>query len=158
LQLRSLSVFGFGGFVAGWAVITGIVILPAAFVSGVQFPMLIALLGVGRSQVGQHTGRAYAANTAGAMLGSLAGGFGLMPLLTAPGCWKLVVILLVGIGVLAALLDASRQQKFLRASIPLSLAIAGLLLIGAEGPTALWRHSSIGAGRAPHIRDTNDFL
>ena len=157
LQLRALSVFGFGGYVAGWAVITGILILPAAFVSGVQFPMLIALLGRGRSQVGKHAGHAYAANTAGAMLGSLAGGFGLMPLLTAPGCWKLVVFLLVGIGIAAALLSAFREQRFLRASFPLALAVFGLLLLGAEGPTALWRHSAIGAGRAPHIETENDY-
>lgn len=157
LQLRSLAIFGFGGYVAGWAVITGILILPAAFVSGVQFPMLIALLGHGRSQVGKHTGRAYAANTAGAMLGSLAGGFGLMPLLTAPGCWKLVVFLLMGIGVAAALLSAFREQRFVRAALPLSLAVFGLLLLGAEGPTALWRHSAIGAGRAPRIETANDY-
>jgi len=157
LQLRSLSIFGFSGFVAGWAVITGILILPAAFVSGVQFPMLIALLGHGRSQVGKHTGRAYAANTAGAMIGSLAGGFGLMPLLTAPGCWKLVVVLLMAIGSVAALLSAFKEQRFLRASLPLSLAVFGLLLLGAEGPTALWRHSSIGAGRAPVIETANAY-
>ena len=42
--------FGFCGFVAGWTAIAAIVVFPAAFVSGVQFPLLIALLGRGRER------------------------------------------------------------------------------------------------------------
>ena len=60
-------------------------VLPAAFVAGVQFPLLIALLGRGDQHVGRQVGLTYAWNTAGAIVGSLAGGFGLLPLLTAPG-------------------------------------------------------------------------
>jgi hypothetical protein len=56
--------------------VTGIVVLPAAFVSGVQFPLLIGLLGRGDKDVGRDVGLAYATNTAGAIAGSLAGGFG----------------------------------------------------------------------------------
>ena len=53
-----------------------IVVLPPAIVAGYQFPLLIALFGRGRDRVGRHVGLAYAANTAGAIVGSLAGGFG----------------------------------------------------------------------------------
>jgi spermidine synthase len=73
LLLRPLGVFGFGGFVTGWAVVCLIVVLPAAIVAGVQFPMLIALLGKGRTKVGSQTGATYAWNTLGAIAGSLAG-------------------------------------------------------------------------------------
>ena len=66
--------------VAGWAVVTAIVVLPAAIVAGSQFPLLIALLGHGRERVGREVGLAYAWNTVGAIAGSLAGGFGLLPL------------------------------------------------------------------------------
>ena len=38
--------------------------------------MLIALFGQGRERLGRDVGLAYAANTAGAIVGSLAGGFG----------------------------------------------------------------------------------
>jgi spermidine synthase len=64
--------------------VTAIVVLPAAVVAGYQFPHLIALLGTGEHDVGREVGLAYATNTAGAIAGSLAGGFGLLPLLTAP--------------------------------------------------------------------------
>ena len=57
--------------------------LPAAVVAGFQFPLLVSLLGRGGRDVGRHTARAYALNTAGAIVGSLAGGFGLMPVFTA---------------------------------------------------------------------------
>ena len=45
--------------------------------------------------MGQEVGRALAYSTVGAIAGSLAGGFGLMTLLTALGVWKLAVAVLV---------------------------------------------------------------
>src|SRR5262249_45282173 len=87
LLLRPLGALGFGGYVASWAVVTSLVVLPVAIVAGIQFPLLIALLGPARKDVGRHIGLAYAANTFGAIAGALAGGFGLLPLLSAPGCW-----------------------------------------------------------------------
>jgi len=50
-------------------------VLPAAMVAGFQFPLLVALLGRGGDGVGRDTARAYALNTAGAIVGSLAGAF-----------------------------------------------------------------------------------
>src|SRR5438094_1029832 len=92
--LRAVGAEGFGGYVFGWTIVTTIVVFPAAVIAGIQFPLLISLLGSGRDDVGHQVGLAYAWNTAGAIAGSLAGGFGLLPLLTAPGTWRLVVILL----------------------------------------------------------------
>ncbi len=62
-----------------WSFIAALVIFPTAFIAGIQFPLLISLLGKGAENVGKHTGMAYAANTLGAIIGSLAGGFGLLP-------------------------------------------------------------------------------
>ncbi|PYQ51662.1 MAG: spermidine synthase, partial [Acidobacteria bacterium] len=138
--LRSLGVTGFGGFLMSWTYVTLLVVFPAAFIAGIQFPVLISLLGRGEEEVGRQVGLAYAWNTAGAIAGSLAGGFGLLPLLTAPGAWRVSIILLALLGISAAAL--SRR---------VSPAIIALLAIGATlalGPTALWRHSGIGAGRA----------
>ena len=86
LLLRPLGQMQFSGLALGWTIVTAIVVLPASFMAGVQFPMLIALLGRGRDRVGSHTGLAYAANTGGAIAGALAGGFGLLPALTVLGC------------------------------------------------------------------------
>ncbi|MBM4377470.1 MAG: fused MFS/spermidine synthase, partial [Deltaproteobacteria bacterium] len=83
LFLRSAGSVGLVGHAAAWSVVTAIVVLPAAIVSGYQFPLLIALLGSGERGLGRHVGLAYAWNTAGSIVGSLAGGFALLPLLGA---------------------------------------------------------------------------
>jgi len=137
VYLRALGTLGFNGFVFGWTLTTLVVVFPAAFIAGVQFPMLISLLGEGREAVGSHVGLAYAWNTAGAIAGSLAGGFGLLPLLSVPGTWKLVVVLLAVTAIV------------MRRVVPSAIAVAAVAsMFIALGPTAVWRHAGIGAGRA----------
>jgi spermidine synthase len=138
----------FGGLVWGWTVVALLIVFPAAFLAGLQFPMLISLLGKGREKVGTHVGLAYAWNTAGAILGSLAGGFGLLPLLSAPGTWVLVTLLLAALAI-AALFVSVRRGEPTRSRwwIPAGAAAASLALVFTTGPTAAWRHSPIGAGR-----------
>ena len=145
--LRSLDVLGFFGLALGWAGVAAVVVLPAAFVAGVQFPLLIALLGHGGDKVGRHVGFTYAWNTLGAILGSLAGGFGLLPALSATGTWVTVVALLVLLGVTAMLFSLGTDREASRLLFPAGAAAGALLLLTATGPTAAWRHSPIGAGR-----------
>jgi spermidine synthase len=153
VSLQSLSVYGFGGVVLGWSVVAGIAVIPAAVVAGYQFPLLIALLGKGKTDVGRHVGAAYAWNTAGAMLGSLAGGFLLLPLLSATGCWRMVGILLTALGVGAMVLWLVRTHKWLSAAGPLAMAcLIVALTVMPDGPTAVWRHSGIGVGRVTFSR------
>lgn len=156
LQLRHLGDLGFFTHVLGWLLVTGVVVFPASFVSGWQFPVLIALLGQGRKDVGRHVGQAYAFNTAGSILGSLLGGFGLLPLLSTPGAWRLAAGLLCALGVAACFLAwwrADKDPETKGASFwVLPFAVVGTLatvsLLRAPGPTAVWRHSGIGVGRA----------
>ncbi|MDP9192844.1 MAG: fused MFS/spermidine synthase [Acidobacteriota bacterium] len=156
LLSRSLGALGFDGYVLSWLGITAIVVFPAAFVAGLQFPLLISLLGEGRTDVGRHVGAAYLWNTAGAIAGSIAGGFGLLPLLTAIGAWKAAVVLL------CLLVIASWMVKIPghRAAGAGSLAAAALAiaLLFAEGPSAFWRHSPIGAGRLDRITPVRNRL
>ncbi len=149
LGLRSLGIMGFGGQVLGWSFVTALVVLPAACIAGLQFPMLIALLGPGRTSVGRETGLAYAANTAGAIAGSLLGGFVLLPWLGAPGCWRAVAGVLALLGLGAAFLSAPGARNLARMIVPVGIASMVALLLRAEGPTAVWRHSPIGVGRVP---------
>ena len=152
-QMRSLGAIGFGGYIFSWTILTLIVVFPAAFISGIQFPLLISLLGEGSEHVGRDVGLAYAWNTAGAIAGSLAGGFGLLPLLSAPGAWRLAIVLLAMLGVAAAVLSG----RFVSAVVA-AAAMAGVV---ALGPTAVWRHSGIGAGRADvqtTINGTRDWV
>jgi spermidine synthase len=146
LMLRSLGSLGFVAQVFGWFLVASIVALPASIVAGYQFPMLISLLGRGRAGVASQTGLAYAANTVGAIVGSLAGGFGLMPLLTAPGVWKLVVAMLALLAATAAFLGGRRFN--LSRLAPLAASSLAFAFLFSEGPTAVWRHAGIGAGRA----------
>lgn len=145
--LRPLAGAGFLPLVLGWTLVTAIVVLPAAIVAGYQFPLLIALLGPGRSRVGREVGATYAANTVGAIAGSIAGGFGLIPLLSAPGVWRLVAGLLLVLALMAAVLSLRREGSWKPLALPVGLALIGALLASAPGPSAFWRHSPIGAGR-----------
>ena len=148
LALRGLQSLGFTGQVAGWTVITLIVVFPAALISGIQFPVLVSLLGRGQRELGAQLGRAYAWNTVGAILGSLAGGFGLLPLASAIGAWKLAAILLAVLALAVLLWDYRRQRRPAALLLPLAVTGAAALCLLAMGPTAVWRHSGIGAGRA----------
>jgi spermidine synthase len=144
--LRPIGAFGFGGFVISWSIITLLVVFPAAFLAGLQFPMLISLLGRGRQNVGQHVGLAYAWNTGGAILGSLAGGFGLMPLLSATGTWVFAAALLTALAIAAVLLSW-RSERGRARWVALGAAAVTVSFAVSPGPTAAWRHSPIGAGR-----------
>ena len=155
--LRDLSAFGFLGLVLSWIAVTAVVVLPAALVAGYQFPLLVAILGSGGRDVGRQVGHTYAWNTLGAILGSLAGGFGLIPLLGAIGAWRLVVFVLVGLAVTSSILGASKTTKKSRIAVPVSIGLLAVVLAGSVGPTAFWRHSPIGAGRFQEvIRDRNE--
>jgi spermidine synthase len=140
------SATGFGELIVGWSYVAGIVVLPVALIAGLQFPLLTALLGTGRQAVSRHLGMTYAWNTLGAIAGSLVAGFGAMPLLSAPGMWQ-------AIGVVLAILSAAILVAAPRTDRRTVVAVAGLALVTvgstfAQGPTAVWRHSGIGAGRA----------
>lgn len=141
--LRPMGETGFGPLVATWTVVAVVVVLPASLISGYQFPLLVALLGRGDEKVGRQVGLAYASNTVGSILGSLAGGFGVLPLLGAVTTWRCVAI---GLAALSAvtLLRSKRSSGSLVIGLVATVAVT---LASAAGPTAVWRHSPIGAGR-----------
>ncbi len=141
------GVVAFGGLVWGWLLVTLIVVFPGAAVSGYQFPLLVGLLGRGERRVGEDVGRVYAANTFGAIAGSLAGGFGLLPLLTAPGTWRGVVYGLVALSAAAAAHAARVSGAWRSGLATITVAAVAIGCCLTLGPTAFWRHSPIGAGR-----------
>ncbi len=145
---RGLSWFGFDGLVASWGLITLFVVFPGALVSGYQFPLLIALLGRGEAQVGRQVGLAYAWNTLGSIAGSLAGGFGLIPLFSVLTTWRAAAITLALLGLAGAVLFVRRSGTPRAAALPAALLLGALLCSVTTGPTTFSRHSAIGAGRA----------
>jgi spermidine synthase len=141
------SAITFGAVVWGWLKVTMIVVFPAAAVAGYQFPLLVGLLGRGEERVGADVGRAYATNTFGAIVGSLAGGFGLMPLMTAPRVWLGAVYLLVALATVVVAISIRSGDSRRRGIAPIVAAVLAIGFCQAQGPTAFWRHSPIGAGR-----------
>jgi hypothetical protein len=148
LVLRPLSRIGFAAQAGTWTVVSALVVLPAAVAAGYQFPLLIALSGRGRERLGQQIGAVYASNTIGAIAGSLAGGFGLLPCLSAPGAWRCGGLALVALGTGTLALSWQRRGRRRASGAPLAVAIAVPLCLLTSGPTAVWRHTGIGAGRA----------
>lgn len=146
--LRPLGALGFGGMMLSWALVSAVVILPAAFISGIQFPLLLALVGKGSQDVGKQVGQVYAWNTVGSIVGSLAGGFGVIPLVTAPVTWQLVAGILAVLGLVSAGLSLSVERIRSALLVPVSVAVLALVFLSARGPSAAWRHGSIGAGRS----------
>lgn len=142
ILLQPLTTFGFYGRVIGWVALCSIIVLPAAIVAGIQFPMLIGLLGKGREKVGAQAGAAYAWNTGGAIAGSLAGGFGFIPLFTAPHTWQIVVVALVLCAFVSTTIAQRTLNSPLRCFLPALVGAAAILLVFlSTGPTAVWRHS-----------------
>lgn len=72
----------FAGLLLAQLTVSALAMFPAALVFGFNFPLVVALVAENRkdsSQPGQDVGRAYAANTSGAILAALLVGFILLP-------------------------------------------------------------------------------
>ncbi len=147
-QLRSL---GLAGQITGWTLIASLLVLGPSILAGVQFPLLVGLLGSGSRDAGRHVGYAYAANTLGAITGSLAGGFILLPWLTALGAWRWVFVLTLLLSLGAAVLGARATSKRAWPVIAALWLSAGCLMFIPTGPTAAWRHKPIGYGRVESL-------
>lgn len=145
LRLQPFAAESFLNSVSSWALVAAVVVFPAAFFSGMQFPTLVSLSGRGRTGVSREVGSLYGWNTVGAVAGALGGGFGILALLSAPNSWRLSVALLLTLAALVLVLE--------RKSLPRPFAVSSVLvmtgaLLFAPGPTAFWRQTPIGAGRA----------
>lgn len=138
----------FGARVGVWVLLSSVFIFPSALLSGFLFPLFLALLGRGARGVAADSGRLYGANTLGAVVGSILGGF---VLLSAFGAVNLLraLILLPLLSMIVALGFGRQSDRFLK-------VVYGLVAIGlgtgawiVQGPTAAFRHSGVGVGRFP---------
>lgn len=146
-HLRAMSNLGSAHLVIGWLVVCALVIFPAALVSGYQFPALFALLGRGRKGAAREVGTAYAFNTAGTLLGSLLGGFLILPWLGAVMSWRVSGLLLVALAILALVVAGWRAIGRPASAVAMVSCVAAVLCASFPGPGAVWRHAPVGAGR-----------
>lgn len=99
----------FAGLPAGPASVglCALILLPGAMAFGAAFPFAVRVLARGADQAGPASGRVYAWNTVGAILGSLGAGFWILPNLGFAGTVAASVGVCLMLGLLAALRSAS---------------------------------------------------
>jgi len=110
-------------------------VLPAALLMGATFPVGARLWAAGSDRLGQRLGGVYAANVGGAIVGSLAAGFILVPVLGAHASLMLLAAASVLVG--AAMLSVVG-----RAGLGVGVAVVGLAAI-AWGATRPPLHESV---------------
>jgi len=110
-----------------------VILLPSVVFLGAVFPMTTVLYASGRTHLGRSVGRVYAANTFGAILGSLGCAFVLIPTLGMWGTHKLLVILgLLGAGAVAASAMTQPRSRGVVAMVSVALAAAATLAAPAD--------------------------
>ncbi|HLG19941.1 MAG TPA: spermidine synthase, partial [Bdellovibrionota bacterium] len=146
LSLRQSAAESFLFTSLGWLAIALLVVFPTAFVAGIQFPLIVSLGRKDVGRIGRQVGQVYAWNTGGAIAGAIVGGFGALPLLMAKGAWNACAIFLIvcAIGIGAR---SIQEAGFRRKTVGLAALIGfTIVLFFSNGPTAMWRHTGIGAG------------
>lgn len=116
--------------------LSALIIVPTALAMGAVMPVAIRAYVGTVDDVGTDVGRAYASNTLGAIIGSVAGGFLILP---GPGLElgaRLAALAMLGMGIWAALLDERRAR------LPIIAAILAVLVVLSPG----WNRSDFTAG------------
>ncbi len=101
-----------------------IVLLPLTFCIGTTFPLAVRILADGADDAASASARVYAWNTVGAIVGSLAAGFVLIPLLRFEGAIQVAVATSCALAVAAAWMLTRPAHAFGFAVIVVALAAA----------------------------------
>jgi spermidine synthase len=130
----------FAGLVAAQLLTSALTVLPAAIVFGFNFPLLVVLFdraGDRRTGFSSTVGKAYAANTVGAIVGALLSGFWLIPWL---GGFRVIAVA-AGVNLLLALtLDVRSPRRRIH---PLVLDFAFLLVAFVVGSSSFFYDRSL---------------
>lgn len=122
---------------------------------GATFPLVCKLCLNQLKKVGRGIGDLYSVNTLGALGGSFAGGFVLMPLLGTQGGITFVAILNLAIGsaVLLSHPQRSLQLRVAGASLCLCVALLSLILIPDEAFVGLFNQRVVGSQRVAYYKE-----
>lgn len=150
LALLRAGVGGADTTLAYHFMITALAILPATVLMGGVLPLTLAVYSSAPGRIGKEVGTAYALNTVGAIVGSFASGFLVVPLIGIERGLKLAALTsaVIGCGLLAA--GYGRPRRRLTAAVAaLGLAIA----VVATQPRWNLEHFSAGLFRVSIAKD-----
>ncbi len=123
----------FRGLILAQFATSALALLPAALVFGFNFPVVTVLI-AGRPETSGHyataVGRAYAANTLGAILGATLAGFWLVPLV---GAFRLVAILAGLNFLLVAYLHARRSPPAVVKAVVNAVMVIAVMFVAGSG-------------------------
>ena len=128
---------------------SGLLLLPMTFAIGMTYPLAVRVLAHGADDAAPASARVYSWNTVGAIVGSLAAGFVLIPALRYEGAIRVAVYASAALGVLALWLLVPVKRTI---AIAVSLLACAVLLFMPEKPEKLLVTSplNVGAGRILH--------
>ncbi|MFQ5852501.1 MAG: fused MFS/spermidine synthase, partial [Candidatus Binatia bacterium] len=130
-----------GLLILGKFLLSALIILPSTLLMGAIFPVIVRICNEKTRTVGLSVGRAYGVNTVGAIVGSFAAGFLMIPFLGIQSSLTLLIILNLILGL--ALLFWSRG-KVLVLSVVGSVATFGIILLVAFPPS--WNRLVMSSG------------
>ena len=107
----------------------GLVLLPGALLFGMTFPLVARVVTSGVGSVGRDVSGAYAANTLGGVLGSLAGGFLLVPALGLRGTMIALAAVNVLLGLLCWLATEQGRRRVTLGAAALAIAVLPAIVI-----------------------------
>jgi spermidine synthase len=111
---------------------TAVAILLPTFLMGALFPVVARICISSRKQVGSGTGRLYAVNTVGAILGAFAAGFLLIPVFGL--AYGLIALAFVNITIAAVVLILNQAETRQSRMVWVGLVIAVVLLVVRSSP------------------------
>ncbi len=126
------------------AAAAGILLLPVTLCIGATFPFAVRLLAQDADEAAAVSGRVYAWNTVGSIIGAILAGFFLLPLLGLENTATVGVVTSLLLAAIAAWFAAPRLTVLAGFAVA-SLAIA--LIVGLPQPTGLLMHSAISGTR-----------
>ena len=129
---------------AAGAAAAGIMLLPVTLCIGATFPFGVRLLARDADEAAGVSGRVYAWNTAGSIIGAILAGFFLLPALGLENTALVGVLTSLTLAVTAAMLATPRH------TVVAGLAAVGLIaaiVVGVPQPTGLLMHSAMSGAR-----------
>ncbi|MDD5222730.1 MAG: fused MFS/spermidine synthase [bacterium] len=154
-RLISINLLDFWEITMMEGVLVGILILPAAFLLGIAFPMAIGIGGRGTRRVALEVGQLYLFNTLGSIAGSVLTGFILVPRIGSQAATvssAILIFLLVALGLLWT--PKTGQARRLGWAVAIGL-LAGILIKQADSWTERLCDQGIGIRRNAFLEVSN---